>query len=599
LRCIAAAYLVTGEGRFRINAYTRAADSIEQAGRQAHNLWQEGTLTKLPGVGGSIAGHLDELFLTGTAKHFESVIEGLPKGMFALLDIPGVGPKHAFTLSKALGLTRYHSAITKLEKAAKQGEIEQVEGFKADSQARILAGIQELESRTDRMLLHEADRIADQVIAWMQKCPQVDSIHPLGSLRRRVITVGDIDLAVASIQPKKVVDHFTKFPGVQRVINAGEASAAIAIEHNLHVDLKVCSPDTYGSLLQHFTGSKQHNIRLREMAIKKGWSLSDKGIDLRPAKQGQVSKSKSSPANPSQPSLAKGEETSVKTFANEQSFYKYMNLDWIPPELREDQGEFAVAPKHQLPDLVEPDQLKGDFHTHSDFPIEPSHDLGLSSMEQMLKQAKNLGYEYLGFSEHNPSQSGHTDAQVIDLIKRKQAQVQQINQKQGQSGVKAFNSLEIDIRSNGELALPEAAFDYLDIAIVSVHSSFRQSQNQATDRVIAALSHPKAKILGHPTGRHINQRVGLQYDWDKLFDFCLKHDKWLEINGWPGRLDLPEDQIRQAINYGLKLIIGSDAHQHDHLAMIRYGVTAARRGWAEAKHIINTLPLSEIEKLVK
>jgi DNA polymerase (family 10) len=377
LRSVAAALEVKGATGYRIIAYERAADSIEHATSEAKDLWDNHQLASLPGVGANIASHIDDIFRTGKSQHFEKQFEGIPEGMFLILKVPGIGPKNAYKLSLKLGLTRGHSALTKLEKSARQGEIRVIEGFGEESEKRILDGIEELKGRSNRILLHKADRFSSEIIKYLTKLPEVKAAYPLGSLRRRVSTVGDIDIAVATDKPQQVIKHFTKFPSTRRIIEAGDVSATILLADNIHVDLLVQSPVGFGSLLQHFTGSKHHNIHLREIAQKKGWSLSEKGIKLK--KQ-------------------KGRKTKeLKSFNTEEDLYRFLGMAYIPPELREDTGEIESAQKHQLPTLIELPDIKGELHVHSDFDIEPSHDLGLSSMEEMIQQAQRLGYQYLGF----------------------------------------------------------------------------------------------------------------------------------------------------------------------------------------------------------
>jgi len=574
LRAVAAAYVVKNVSYFRITAYQKAADSIEHASRQVYEIWKDNQLKQLPGIGGSIGDHLEQLLAHGNTDYFEEVFEGLPDGMFALLPVPGVGPKTAHKLAVHLGLTRYHSALSKLEKACRQNEVvKNVPGIKEDGQARILAGIEEYKQRGDRVLLYQADKIARQIIDWLQPLTQIERIEPLGSLRRRANTVGDVDIAVASTDPKTVIDKFVQYPFAQRVVEAGEVTATIALEDQTHVDLMVLPAEQFGSLLQHFTGSKAHNIVLREYALKLGLSLSERGItDV--------------------------ESEELREYETEEGFYLALGLPWIAPELRENKGELEAAQTGKLPELVELGNLKGEFHLHSDFPIEPSHDLGLSSMREMADWAIEHGYEYLAFSEHNPAMEGHSESDVVELVKRKGEQIAKLNQTLKDEGMtfRAFNSLEIDIRPDGALALPEKALEYVDVAVVSLHSSFRQSEGVATKRVLSGLSHPKCRILGHPTARVINQRPGVDLDWEQLFNYCLEHDKWLDIDGWPERRDLPEDLVREAVKRGVKMAISSDAHQVDHMGMIRYGVDTARRGWCEKRDIVNTRGLREVEQ---
>ncbi len=574
LRAVAAALgLSTGDNRFRVIAYERAADAVEHASSEVKDLWDEGKLTELAGVGEAMTAHLDELFKTGKVKHFNSLLGQFPPALFTLLEVPGIGPKNALKLCKALGISKAHTAVSKLEKAAKSGRIAPLEGFGDESQAKILVGISEFKGRSRRLLLDVAQTAADSVIAWMKKDPAVKRIDTLGSLRRQTSTVGDIDLAVASDQGKLVIDHFTKYPKKNRVLEAGEHSASLILPNDYQVDLMVQPVAGYGALLQHFTGSKHHNIKLREYALKKGYSLSEYGI-------------KSS----------KQKVAGIKQFASEEEFYKFLDLDWIPPELREGENEIVFAKRHTLPHLVEVGDIQGDLQIHSNIDVEPSHDLGISSLSELTTQASKLNYEYIGVTEHNPSVSRHTSQQVIDIIKRKSDIVHKFNS--SEKRVHIFNGLEIDIQPNGSRALPDSALEQLDYACVSIHSSFRAPRPEMTARVLKAMDHPKVKFLAHPTARLLQQREGVELDWDQIFDFCLQHNKWLEIDGWPNRLDLPDTLVHEAIKHGVKLVVDTDSHAVDHMALMRYGVAVARRGWATAADIINTCHLDQIKKLL-
>lgn len=571
LRSVSAAYqLKPGDNRFRIIAYDRAADAIEHASSEAKDLWEEGQLPSLAGVGQSIAASLDELFRTGKVKHYEEILSNVPEAVFELMDIPGVGPKHAFKLSQELGITKSHGAVEKLKKAAENGRIREIEGFGADSEQNILQNISSLKNKSDRYLLPVASEAADQIISWLQKLPAVKEVHPLGSLRRRVSTIGDIDLAVATNDPGAVMTHFTSYPKKSRVIESGDFSAAILLPNGLHVDLMVQPPGRFGALLQHFTGSKHHNVSLRELAQKKGWSLSERGI-----KKNGV----------------------IEEYKTEEDFYHELGMDWIPPEIREDTGEIQAALKKKLPTLVELADIKGDLHMHSSFNIEPSHDLGSNSFAEYISKARSLGYEYIGFAEHNPSSSMHNVKEIIDLIKAKKEAIEKVSSSY-KRGIIILNGLEIDIRPDGSLALPEKAFEYLDYAIVSVHGSFKGSRTDQTKRVLAALAHPKAKIFGHPTARKLNQREGVDLDWDQIFDFCLKNNKFLEINSYFDRLDLPDVLVREAVRKGVKMSIDTDSHAIDSLDLMQFGISVARRGWATKADIINTRPWSEFKKLI-
>ena len=593
LRNIAAAYEVKGEDLFRVAAYQRAAASVEHSTSQLKDLWDEGKLDEVPGIGKSIASYLDELFRTGKVKHFEQVMKALPPSMFVFEKIPGVGPKRALELAQKLNITSEKGAVKRLKKAAKEGKVRVLEGFGEKLEEDLLAGIEALEKgelKTARMPLYLADSLARELIAYLKKNPKVVEAHPLGSLRRMLATIGDIDISVSTENPKEVMEYFFKYPKIKKVVSKGEeALGRVVLESGQQVDIRLSLPQRYGAMLQYFTGSKQHNINLRSYALGKGLSLSEYGIKKTKVKKAEI-----------------------KAYPTEEEFYHDLGMEWIPPEIREGRGEIEAAERTAqgkadgLPDLVELKDIKGDLHLHSNFPIEPSHDLGASSFEEMIRTAEELGYQYLGFTEHNPSVSQHSLQQIIDLIRKKSVLLEEISysseravKKRGKKiPIKIFNGLEVDINPSGELAIPEKAFQYLDYAIIAVHSSFGLNREKMTKRVLQGLSHPKAKILGHPTGRVIDVREGYELDWDKLFDFCLKKGKFLEISALPNRLDLPDFLVREAVEAGVKLAINSDSHEASQMALLKYGVAVARRGWTEKKNVINTLPLNKLSDIL-
>ncbi|OGY17581.1 MAG: hypothetical protein A2784_00525 [Candidatus Chisholmbacteria bacterium RIFCSPHIGHO2_01_FULL_48_12] len=576
LRDVVAVYEVTGEDRFRIRAYDTAAESIEKTTTSLKDLWQQGQLEDVPGIGPSLADHLGELFTTGRVKHFTSIMAKVPPAMFAILDVPGIGPKTALKLTRELKLTP-SQAKDQLLKAAKTGKISRLEGFGNQSEQDIINALQKLpQAHESRILLVEAETVADKVMAYLRRHPAVIKVDPLGSLRRRCATVGDVDIAVATTNPKGVIAHFLKYADIIQVLAAGDNTARI-IDYNRHqIDIKTVPPANYGALLQHFTGSKAHNIHLRELALTKKLSLSEYGI-----KKGQT----------------------LMKFASETDFYQALGLPWIPPELRENAGEVEAALKHQLPQLIQFKNIKGDLHTHTNFDWHPSHDAGANSMEEIVQAAIKLGYSYVAIGDHNPSTSTYkTVEKITSEIKRRNAAIAHIkstyeNRVKNRS-IKVLNSLEVDIKPDGSLALPDEALSLLDFVIVSVHSVFNLSETAMTARILQGLSHPKAKILGHPTGRLLNQRPSYDVDWPEIFAFCRQHHKALEINAYPARLDLPDNLVRTAITAGVKLVINTDAHSIDHLKFMHYGVDQARRGWATPADIINTWPWTKLNQFL-
>lgn len=573
LRQVATSYSIKNESKFRFQllAYQNAADAIEGMTTPIVDMYKEGSLEEIPGVGPTIKGRLEELFKTGKVKHFEDVMKGIPLSVFKLMEIPSLGPKKAYKLSTHFNLKNPQTVIEDLSKLAEKGEIAKLEGFGEKSEKDIIRAISEFKEgkgKTTKMLLPYAGEIADQILTYLRKSPKVKDAKTLGSLRRMKPLVGDIDIALTSPSPKDAIEHFTKYPGTDRVIEKGPTTASILTTGGSQIDLMVLSPDMWGSLLQHFTGSKDHNVHLREYALKKGKSLNEKGIkDVKTGK--------------------------VKKYKTEEEFYKAIGLSWIPPEMREDTGEIELATSNKLPKIVELGDIKGDFHIHSSFPIEPSHDLGKDTIEEMVGKAKTLGYEYIGFSEHNPSQAKHTKQQIIDLVKRRN---EEIDKAQDKIGVKIFKLMETDILPNGTLALPDQALDILDATIVSIHSVFKMEKDKMTKRALLGLSHPKAKIMAHPTGRLLNERYGYDMNFSEIYEYCRKNRKALEINSYPNRLDLTDDLIRQAVEAQVLMIINTDSHAASQMDLMYYGVAQARRGWAKKSDIVNTMSYNEVSK---
>lgn len=566
LREISAAYTVKDGDYFKIIAYDRAADSIEHASSELKDLWDDNKLDTIPCLGKNIRAYLDELFKTGKVKHFDELKKDLPEGMFELLDIPGMGPKSAYKIAKSLKIKN----LEDLEKAAKIGKIRNLPGFGQKSEQEILSSITEFRSKTERHVLPFAFSQAQRVIDHLKTNKTCIWVEPLGSLRRMVATVGDIDIAVASENPKEVVSHFKKFREISRVLEAGSRTSSVILKNGVQVDLMVQPPNAFGALLQHFTGSKNHNIHLREFALKRGFSLSEYGIKV------------------------KGK---LKKFGNEKDFYEFLGLNWIEPELREDTGEIEAAVNKKLPKLVNLKDIKGDVHLHSNFPIEPSHDLGANSFEEIIEKAKSLGYEYIGFSDHSPSSSTHTKNQILTLIKKRTEKIEQI--KSSERKIRILNLLEVDILANGQLSIPDEGLKMLNGAIAGIHTSHHQNKETITKRLLNACQSPYIQIIAHPTGRLLGKRESYEVNWPRVFEECLKTKTILEINAWPNRLDLPDILVKEAIAKGIKLIINTDSHAKDQMDNMKFGVAVAKRGWATKKDVTNTLPWLEFSKLFR
>lgn len=565
LRSVSAALSIKKAGIFQIRAYETAADAIEHSTSEIKDLWEEGKLDFVPGLGKSLISYLDELFKTGKSPHFESIKKGIHPAVFEFLDIPGVGPKTAQELV-SLGA----KSLPELEKLINNGELTK-RGFSEKIAAKIILGLKEITNKTDRMLLPYASEYARKILVYLKKGPGVVEADPLGSLRRRVVTVGDLDFAAACNNPEKVVEYFIKIPGVGRVLDKGPNKANIVMKSGLKVDLLVGEPESYGALLQHFTGSKHHNIKLRSFAQEKNLSLSEYGV-----KNTQT-----------------GKTIPTKT---EKELYKLLGMDTPAPEIREDNGEIEAALAHKLPKLIEYGEVKGDLHLHSNFPLEPSHGPGVNTMEEIIETAQKLGYQYVGISDHSPSFTNHSKEQVIKLIEKRTEVIQELKKKT--KSIQILNSLEIDILGDGSLSVPDEALKTLDYVIAGIHSGHRGDKEVLTKRILKALENPYVTILSHPTGRLLNQRGSYEADWETIFKYAVKNNKLMEINAFPNRLDLRDDLVKLAKSFGVKFVIDTDAHAISQMNNMEYGISLARRGWAEATDVVNAYNFKEFAELV-
>ena len=583
LRNMAASYEILGENRFRINAYAQAADAVSALSISVKDIWSSNKLTEIPGVGGSIAAHLDELFRTGKSKHFEETFSKIPQGTFDLMKIRSIGPKTAVKLTNALQSGNYEGSTIyeKLNSALSHQAISKLDGFGVKREEDIKIALKQfLEGQTKkkRLLLQEADAIAQQICSYLKQDKNVDKVNILGSLRRKKDTIGDLDIAATTSNPTETIKHFVSYPGVATIVDQGVKGATIIVASGVQIDLRITDEKSYGAMLQYFTGSKYHNIKLREYALSKQLSISEHGIKKLGLK-----------------------DPKPMPFPTEKEFYGYLGLPLIPPEMREDKGEIELAINSKLPILVETHDIKGDLHIHSNYDLSTSHDLGVSSFEVLLSRAQELKYEYIGLSDHNPKQMLSGQEIVAILKKRKEyfdniiyskEFVQKYNSIQ-----KVFIMLEVDIKPDGSIALPEKAFDHLDAVLVSIHSSFTQDKDAMTKRVLKGLTvHPKVRVFAHPTGRLINSRPSIDLHWDEVFKTCQKNDIALEINAGPERLDLPDQLVFEAREKGMKFVIGTDAHIVDAMDNMKYGVSVARRGWSTRRDILNTLSEKEFSK---
>lgn len=609
LRKIAAAYLIQNENRFKIIAYEKAADNIEQLTEQVEDIWKEGKLDDIGGVGKTIASHLNDLFTTGKVQQFEQILSAVPASIFPLLLVPGIGPKKAYRLVTELHLDDEKNVVEDLEKAANAHKIAELEGFGEKSEADIVVNIEAYKRgqiKEHRILISEADRIASEVMDFLRKETKFTLSTTLGSLRRRVSTIGDIDIAVATRDPKSVIDRFVQYPH-QKLIEQGPTGASLLLHNGRQVDLRVQLPELYGAMLQYFTGSKAHNIRLREHALSLGYSLNEYGLKV----VGEHKKKAAYDGEHTKKGVAFDSEKQLYTFQTEEGLYNFLGLEWVPPEIREDRGEVdaALGTKGELPKLVHPSDIRGDVHLHSSYDLSSSHDIGANSIEENLDSALSLGYEYMGFSDHNPSVGNHSAAQIAHIMEKRMAEYTRRHDAWKKIVQKAhpkttvpelFVMCEVDILPDGELALPPEAFEFVDAVVVSIHSSFSQSSEQMTARVVRALqTHPKVRIFGHPTGRLLGKRDSVAFKWSEIYAVCKERDIALEINANPSRLDVSDAVVYEARQQGIRFCIDTDAHAIDQLLLMPYGVDVARRGWATPRDILNTIGYTGFSKWLK
>jgi DNA polymerase (family 10) len=546
-----------GENKFKIRAYQRAARAIDYLPKEIEIMLEEGEdLQSIPGVGEAIAKKTIELVNTGKLGAYEELKAGFPEGITALLEIPGIGPKTANKLSTELGI----QSVEELEKAIEDGRVAQLFRLGDKTAENILQQIQALRRKDRRIPIGEALPVVDEVLGALRRLPGVKNLTAAGSLRRFQETVGDIDLMGTADNPEEVIDAFVNLPQIRQVIAKGPTKATVILPGGLQADLRMVEHDSFGSLLQYFTGSKQHNITLRTREQKKGLKLSEYGI-------------------------TDSKTNELEKFATEEAFYRRLGMQYIPPEIREDQGEIDLAEKGQVPKLIELPDIKGDIHTHTDWSD------GQNSLEDMAQAARALGYEYLAITDHSAGRGiahGLTEARLRQQVE----EIKRLNQKL--TGIRIFTGTEVDIRADGSIDLPDKILEDLDVVVAAIHSAMNQTEEQITKRLVGAIENPHIDIIAHPTCRLLGEREPVAVDLEAVFRAALKYNKALEINAMPSRLDLKDIHIYRARQLGVKLVIGTDSHRTDHLRLMRFGIGIARRGWCQPEDILNTRPAKEI-----
>jgi DNA polymerase (family 10) len=561
-----ASYLEIDKVPFKPYAYERAAIGLETLEENVENVYKRGglkALEEIPGVGKSIALKIEEYLKTGKIKYYEEFRKKLPVNLEEIIAVEGMGPKRAKILYEKLKIKN----LKELEKAAKAHKISPLFGFGEKTEKNILEGIEFLKRSKGRFLLGDILPKVKEVYEKLKSLKDVKEVFPAGSVRRMKETIGDVDFLVISENPKKIMDFFVSLPGVVKIWGKGATKASVRVEEGFDMDIRVVPKKSFGAALQYFTGSKEHNIVLRKIAIDKGLKLSEYG-------------------------LFRGQK--IIASETEEEVYKALGLQWMAPELRENQGEIEAAMKNKLPRIIDYKDIKGDLHCHS------NRDGGENSIKEIIETAENLGYEYIGISEHTKFLKIDGGIDEKQLLAEKK-EIEKINKKliKENRKIRVLQGCEANILNDGFLDIKDEVLAKLDYVIAGIHSSFKMPREKMTERMIRAMENPNVDIISHPTGRLIQRRDEYQIDFDKILRVARETGTILEINSYPERLDLKDTNIKKAKEAGVKMVINTDSHQIDQMRFIEFGISQARRGWAERGDIINTQSLDKLLEYFK
>ncbi len=547
--------------RFRSRAFNMAAQRITALTEDIQLIYDRSELEDIPGVGKGIAAVITEVLERGGSTQLEELRESLPHGVRDLMQLEGVGPRKAMRLNKELGVT----SIDELEQAAREKKVRPLKGFGAKTEENLLRSIREYQLMQGRFLLGAVLPVIDDIIKWMKESPAVLQVEVAGSARRRKETVGDLDVLVASNTPEVVTERFVSMPPIIRIVAKGPTKSTVVLEKNLHVDLRVIEQRNYGAALQYFTGSKEHNVKLRTISVKRGYKLNEYGLYKRESGE-----------------LVAGE--------SEEGIYRILDMDLMPPELRENRGEIEAAMNKELPMLVEYSDIRGDLHVHTNWSD------GNSTVEEMAVRAQIYGWEYLAICDHSKSLGIAGGLDEEDL--RKQiVEIELVNRKL--EDITVLKGLECDIKADGSLDLPDRSLRDLDFVVASIHSGFKATPEKMTERLVSALHNEYVSTIGHPTGRVLQLRPGYTFDMARIFETASEQGVMMEINAYPDRLDLNDVNCRAAMEKGVTLSIGTDSHSPSHMDFMEMGVSVARRGWLKKEDIINTLSIKDLMKALK
>ncbi len=551
---------IKGENPFRVRAYRNAARTIESLGRDLSEMLEQGEdLTGLPGIGKDLSRKIREIMETGTLSRLKELESEVPGGLVGLLKVEGLGPKRIKALYDKLGIT----GIDELKKAASEGKIRSLPGFGKRLEETILKGVILAKKAGRRFKWSYASSFGEELISFLKKGPHVKRAEIAGSYRRKKETVGDLDILVTARNPGAIIDRFVTFPGLKRVISRGRTRSAIILESNIQVDLRAVEEESYGSALHYFTGSRAHNIAMRAIAQKRGLKINEYGI-FKADKR-----------------IAGSEEKDV---------FNAVDLPFIPPELRENRGEIEAAREGRLPELVTLGEIKGDLHCHTNWSD------GRHSVEEMVAFARSLGYEYIAITDHSKrlAMTRGLDEERLLLQAREIDKVQKKFK-----DIQILKGIEVDILEDGSLDLSTEALKALDFVVAAVHSKFRLSRKRQTKRVMRAMENPCVNTIAHPTGRLIGSREPYEIDMEEILKCARDTGCFLELNAQPDRLDLNDINLKLARHMGVRVSMGTDAHNRDNLLYMRFGVNQARRGWLEKGDVINCLGITEILKILE
>ncbi|GIX44107.1 MAG: DNA polymerase/3'-5' exonuclease PolX [Candidatus Sumerlaea sp.] len=564
-----------GANPFKVRAFANAARALQNRPESLEELVSPGKLEEIEGIGKSIAGVIREAANTGTCKEYEELRQQAPEGFDELIKIPNLGPKKLRALVENLGIR----TIADLENACREGRVAKLPGFGLKSEEKLLAGIEQIKRFAGQWLYAEALDYALRIRDTLERLPAAIAVAPAGSLRRCKEIVRDLDFVVASETPEEVIQAFVTHNAVVRILSQGTTKASVLLQNGMQADLRVVDQESFAAALQYFTGSKEHNTTLRARARKMGYRLNEYGLFETPSLS-----SEDEPADPSA-----GRRLSL---ASEEELYGALGLQYIEPELREDMGEIEAAEEGKLPTLVRFEDYRGVLHCHSTWSD------GRTSIAELAEAAfVEWKWEYLAICDHSQVAT-YANGVKIDDLRRQHAEIDAINRKLSSRGFRILKGCECDILADGSLDYPDEVLKAMELVVVSVHSRFQMSEEEMTERLLRAIRHPYADILGHVSGRLLLARDAYAVDYQRIFEVAAEWGTIIEINGDPNRLDLDWRLCKRAKEMGIKFAVNPDAHSREGLANVKYGINVARKGWLEPADVVNCLPLEEFKSLI-